>query len=107
LSAWLFAECLNRAPSLILSHANYVKKVIFPLELLPWVALGSALFNTAVNLAVLLMAQLILTQQLVWTALLFLWVLLPLAFVTMGFRSFLAGRGVYVYVHHRIAISFA
>jgi lipopolysaccharide transport system permease protein len=25
-----FAECINRAPSLILANANYVKKVIFP-----------------------------------------------------------------------------
>ena len=31
----LFAECINRAPALILSNVNYVKKVIFPLEILP------------------------------------------------------------------------
>src|SRR3954469_24386518 len=33
----LFAECVNRAPNLILSNANYVKKVVFPLEILPLV----------------------------------------------------------------------
>ena len=92
----LFAECLNRAPGLIVSNVNYVKKVIFPLEILPWVALGSALFHAAISLVVLLVAQLILTQQLVWTALLFPCVLLPLVFVTMGFAWFLAGLGVYV-----------
>jgi lipopolysaccharide transport system permease protein len=92
----LFAECLNRAPGLILSNANYVKKVIFPLEILPCVALGSALFHTAISLVVLLLAQLILNQQLVWTALLFPCVLLPLVFSTMGFAWFLAGLGVYV-----------
>ena len=31
----LFAECVNRAPLLIVSNANYVKKVVFPLEILP------------------------------------------------------------------------
>ena len=92
----LFAECLNRAPGLILSNANYVKKVIFPLEILPCVALGSALFHTAISLVVLLLAQLILNQQLVWTVLLFPCVLLPLVFATLGFAWFLAGLGVYV-----------
>ena len=47
----LFAECVNRAPALILSNVNYVKKVIFPLEILPWVAFGSALFHTAISVA--------------------------------------------------------
>lgn len=92
----LFAECVNRAPGLILSNVNYVKKVIFPLEILPCVALGSALFHTAVSLVVLLLAQLILNQQLKWTVLLFPCVLLPLVFATMGFAWFLAGLGVYV-----------
>lgn len=92
----LFAECLNRAPGLILSNPNYVKKVIFPLEVLPWVALGSALFHAAISLLVLLIAQLILTHQLMWTILLFPLVLLPLLFATMGFAWFLAGLGVYV-----------
>jgi lipopolysaccharide transport system permease protein len=92
----LFAECLNRAPGLILTNVNYVKKVIFPLEILPWIALSSALFHSSISLIVLLTAQLILSQQVMWTALLFPLVLLPLVFATMGFAWFLAGLGVYV-----------
>ena len=92
----LFSECVNRAPNLILTNVNYVKKVVFPLEILPWVAFGSALFHTVISLVVLLAAQLFLTHQLVWTALLFPLVLLPLLFVTMGFAWFLAGLGVFV-----------
>ena len=49
----LFAEVVNGAPGLILANANYVKKVIFPLEILPVVALGAALFHAAVSLVVL------------------------------------------------------
>ena len=92
----LFAECLNLAPGLIVSNVNYVKKVIFPLEILPCVGLGSALFHTAISLVVLLLVQLVLNQQLVWTALLFPCVLVPLVFASMGFAWFLAGLGVYV-----------
>ena len=92
----LFAECVNRAPALILSNVNYVKKVIFPLEILPWVAFGSALFHTAISVGVLLIAQLVLSQQVPWTAVLFPFVLLPLVLIAMGFAWFLAAFGVFV-----------
>lgn len=92
----LFAECVNRAPGLILSNVNYVKKVIFPLEILPWVAFGSTLFHTAISLVVLLLAQLILSQQMPWTVALFPFILLPLVFATMGCAWFLAALGVYL-----------
>ena len=92
----LFAECVNRAPALILSNVNYVKKVIFPLEILPWVAFGSALFHTTISIGVLLVAQLILSHQIPWTAIFFPFVLLPLVFIAMGFAWFLAAFGVFV-----------
>src|SRR5664280_2740270 len=41
----LFSEVVNRAPSLILGNVNYVKKVVFPLEILPIIAMGAALFH--------------------------------------------------------------
>ena len=92
----LFAECINRAPVLIISNANYVKKVIFPLEILSLVAFGSALFHTVISLVVMLLAQLILNQHMPLTVLLFPFVLLPLAFATLGFAWFFASLGVYV-----------
>lgn len=47
----LFAECINRAPGLIIGNVNYVKKVVFPLEILPWVTLGAAMFHFLVSLS--------------------------------------------------------
>lgn len=92
----LFAECVNRAPGLILGNVNYVKKVVFPLEILPWVALGSALFHSAISLLVLLLAQLFFNQTLPWTVVLFPLVLLPLLLATMGAAWFLSALGVYL-----------
>jgi lipopolysaccharide transport system permease protein len=92
----LFAECVNRAPNLIIENANYVKKVIFPLEILPWVTLGSALFHAAASVVVLLLAQLFLRHTLPWTALLFPVVLVPLLVGTVGLAWFLAALGVYL-----------
>ena len=92
----LFAECVNRAPGLILSNVNYVKKVIFPLEILSVVAFGSAIFQTGISLVVILLAQLILKQHMPLTVVLFPVVLLPLAFASLGFAWFLSALGVYV-----------
>lgn len=92
----LFAECIERAPGLILSNVNYVKKVIFPLEIIPWVAFGSALFHAFVSLMVLMLAQLILNHQIPWTVIFFPIVLLPLSLAAMGAAWFLSALGVYV-----------
>lgn len=92
----LFAECINSAPGLILSNVNYVKRVIFPLEILALVAFGSALFHTFVSLVVLLLAQLILNHHIPFTILWFPVVILPLAFASMGASWFLSALGVYV-----------
>lgn len=92
----LFADCINRAPMLILSNVNFVKKVIFPLEILPWVNLGSILFHTTISVFVLLIAQIILYQKVPYTAVLFPLILVPLILSTMGFAWFIAALGVYL-----------
>lgn len=92
----LFAECVNRSPGLIVSNVNYVKKVVFPLEILPWIAFGSALFHTTISFLVLLLAQLFISHSIPWTVIFFPFILIPLIFATMGFSWFLASLGVYL-----------
>ncbi|KAA8695667.1 O-antigen ABC transporter permease [Pseudomonas caricapapayae] len=92
----LFAECANRAPSLVMSNSNYVKKVVFPLEILPVITLGSALFHSCISLIVLVIAQLLISHTLFWTALLFPLILVPLLLGTLGISWFLASLGVYL-----------
>lgn len=92
----LFSEVVNHAPRQIVSNPNFVKKVVFPLEILSWVSLGSVLFQSLVSLSVLLLAQLILNRTFPWTVVLFPLVLLPLIFASLGTAWFLAALGVYV-----------
>jgi lipopolysaccharide transport system permease protein len=91
-----FSEIVNRAPRQILSNRNYVTKVVFPLEILSWISLGSGLIRSLISLAMLLLAQLIINQSLAWTVVLFPLVLLPLIFASLGIAWFLAALGVYV-----------
>jgi lipopolysaccharide transport system permease protein len=92
----LFAECINRAPGLILSNVNYVKKVVFPLEVLPVVALLSALFHGAISLGVWLLAYLLLFGVPNATALYLPLVIIPLLLFIMGLSWALASLGVYL-----------
>jgi lipopolysaccharide transport system permease protein len=92
----LFSECINRAPSLILSNQNYVKKVVFPLEVLPWVSLGAALFHVAVSLSVWLLAFCFFFGFPHATALYLPLILLPLILLIMGLSWGLASLGVYL-----------
>jgi lipopolysaccharide transport system permease protein len=80
----LFSEVLNRAPSLIPSNVNYVKKVVFPIEILPVIAMGAALFHSLISLGVLLAAFALFNGYLHWTAIFIPLVLLPLVILTMG-----------------------
>lgn len=92
----LFAEVANRAPALILGNVAYVKRVVFPLEVLPWITMGSALFHAGISLLVLLLAQLFLSHEISWTLVLLPLVIAPLVLVTMGVGWFLASLGVFV-----------
>jgi lipopolysaccharide transport system permease protein len=92
----LFAECFNRAPGLILANVNYVKKVVFPLEILPWVALGSAMFHAMISLGVWFIAYIILFSVPHITVLLLPIVVLPLLLIIIGLTLGLASLGVYL-----------
>lgn len=92
----LFAEVLNRSPGLILSNVNYVKKVVFPLEILPVVSMGAALFHSFVSLCVLLVAFFLFNGHLHWTVLLAPLVVLPLVLLTLGLAWMFASMGVFL-----------
>ncbi|SPC08533.1 Teichoic acid translocation permease protein TagG [Cupriavidus oxalaticus] len=92
----LFAETLNRAPTLVTANANYVKKVIFPLEVLPVVAIGAALFHTLIGVAVLLIALVLMTGSIPATALALPLVMVPLLLLSLGLGWILSSLGVYV-----------
>jgi lipopolysaccharide transport system permease protein len=91
----LFAEVLNRAPTLILSNINYVKKVVFPLEILPIISLVSAIFHALISLSVLLCVYATFNGFLNWTVVFIPVVFLPLIILIIGLAWILASLGVY------------
>lgn len=92
----IFSECVSRAPTLILNKVNFVKKMVFPLESLPWVTVGTALFQACISITVLVVFYAIIHFSLNWTLILLPIVILPLVFLVLGFMWFLASVGVYM-----------
>lgn len=92
----LLAEAFNRAPGLITSNANYVKKVVFPLEILPLVNVGAALFHSSISFLVLISAYAAINGHLHWTLLLTPLIVMPLALLVAGFTWILASLGVFI-----------
>lgn len=90
------AECINRAPGLILSNVNYVKRVVFPLELLAVVSLGSALFHAAIGLVVLMVFSAVIGAGIPLTVGYVVVVWLPLVLGVLGMSWFLSSLGVYL-----------
>jgi lipopolysaccharide transport system permease protein len=92
----VLGECLNRAPGLLLENVSYIKKVVFPLEILPVVALVGALFNAGIGFVILMVFHLFTAGLPPVTTLLLPMVLVPLCLTTLGLTCFFASVGVFL-----------
>jgi lipopolysaccharide transport system permease protein len=91
-----FSEPVGRASRLVLARPNYVTKVVFPLDLLPWPVVATAALHGATSVVLLLLLQLVATHTLPWTAVLVPLLLVPVLAIGLGISWFLAALGVYV-----------
>jgi lipopolysaccharide transport system permease protein len=92
----IFSEVVNVAPYLVVYNPNYVKRVVFPLEILGVVKLLSVLVNAAFSLTILLGGALLFQGFIHWTVLLLPLVWLPMMLFTLGCGYFLASLGVFI-----------
>jgi len=92
----IFADNINRAPTLIISNTSYVKRVVFPLEILPVVGMGASVFHAMVSLLVWLLAYILLVGIPHLTAFFLPLVILPFVIGILGASWFLASVGVFM-----------
>lgn len=92
----IFSETVNRAPGIIIANPNYVKKVIFPLEILPVSALGAALFHGLISVTILLAGKLLILETFSLTMLLLPLIILPLLCFSLGLAWIFASLGVFL-----------
>jgi lipopolysaccharide transport system permease protein len=92
----VFSETLTRSPTLVTLVPAYVKRIVFPLEILPLGLLGSVLFHGLVNVIVLVAALLVTTGGVPWTIALLPLVATPLLFLCLGLAWLTASLGVFI-----------
>lgn len=92
----VFSETLGWAPGVITANPNFVKKVVFPLEVLPVAQMGSTAFHLLVSLGLVLFGSVFGTAgwslQMLWLPVL----VLPLLLFAQGIAWLLAALGVFV-----------
>ncbi|NLA67040.1 MAG: ABC transporter permease [Gammaproteobacteria bacterium] len=91
-----FGECFTRAPRLMLENANYVKRVVFPLDILPWTMVLAGLFHLAMNVLVFCLLSFFVYRQLSPLVVLLPLVLAPLVLLTVAVSWVMASLGVYL-----------
>lgn len=91
-----FADVVARAPGLVIENEVYVKKVVFPLTILPWVAVIHAGFNAMIALSVLLVAVLASKSGLSFSVLAVPVIAVPLVLFSLSLAWVLAALGVFV-----------
>lgn len=91
-----FAECVIRSPSLFQQHSNFVKRIVFPLWLLPLVPLTSALFHVCISFLVLFVAHLAVAQVVHWQLFFLPLLLIPFVLFLLGLVWGISALGVYL-----------
>lgn len=91
-----FGECVGSAPSLVVEHPNYVKKVVFPLEILPVAAVGAALIQLIISFVPLFIALALVHGTIPLTACYLPVIVLPLILLSLGLCWLLASLGVFI-----------
>jgi len=92
----LFRENINGAPAMILKNVSFVKKVAFPLEILPCVSSLNALFHLGISWIILLVIYFVIHGNIHFTAVYTPLILIPLVLLTFGLTLFLASLGVFL-----------
>ena len=91
----VFGETVGRSPAAVRGYPSYVKKIIFPVEILPVVPLGAALVHAGFNF-VILAAALAWVGQLNPSQLLLPLLVAPLLLFSLGLAWFLSAWGVFI-----------
>lgn len=92
----LFQETMTTAPLVVVQNQNYVKKVVFPLEILPLAAFGGAFFRCLLAIMLVLLAVAIWGPGLSITVLWLPLIVGLLALLSLGLAWTLSALGVFL-----------
>lgn len=92
----IFTESLNKSPALLVSNANFVKKVVFPLEILPLVTVISSFLHALISFIILIIAVNVFIGFSSWGVILSLFSVISMLMLTLGLSFIVSAFGVYI-----------
>jgi len=92
----LLVDSFSGAPSLVVGNPNFVKKVVFPLEILPAASVGAAVFHFLVIMVLFFVGAFISGVGISWTAFWLPAIVLPLIMIALGLCWLLSALGVFL-----------
>jgi lipopolysaccharide transport system permease protein len=93
---WIASDIISRSAGAVTRNSSYVQDSVFPLEALPWVTIGLAIFNFALRVAMFAVAYIVIVGTIQPTILLLPVVVAPLILMMIGAGFFLAATGVFI-----------
>lgn len=91
----IVAEAASKSAASLVGNPNFVKKIVFPIQVLPWSSVLAAIVHGVLSVAVLLIGSLVMSHSLPWTILLWPLMLLPIALLCAGLAWLLSASAVY------------
>ncbi|MEM0966831.1 MAG: ABC transporter permease [Verrucomicrobiota bacterium] len=92
----LIAEVMGVSTTIILANTNIVKKVVFPLEILPVATVGASIYSFFISLCLVFLGIIVFGRELTWMALYLPIIILPVVFFSLGIGWFFSAIGVFV-----------
>ncbi|WP_028531125.1 ABC transporter permease [Paenibacillus sp. HW567] len=92
----IFSESVNRSVSLLGQSANYIKKVVIPIEILPTSIVLSTVINSFFSVGLLILGKLLFLNTPNWTLIFVPLVLIPIMLLSLGFALIVAAFGIYI-----------
>lgn len=91
----LFSEVMGVAPTSIVSNPNFVKKVVFPLEIIPSAHVGASIFHMLISIGLLVLSMLVLGSKISLSLLWLPVIILPVILLCLGLGWLLSALGVF------------
>ena len=91
----MLAESASKGAASLVGNPNFVKKIVFPIAVLPWSTVLAAMFHGVLSVLVLLVGALAIGQGIPWTVLLWPLMLVPIALLCAGLGWLLSAGAVY------------
>ncbi|OBZ07845.1 hypothetical protein A8L34_24750 [Bacillus sp. FJAT-27264] len=92
----IFSESVNRSVNVLSQSSNYIKKVVIPIEIIPFSIVFSTIINSFFSVALLVIGKIMFLSTPNWTFIFIPLILIPIMILSLGASLIVAALGIYL-----------